>query len=739
MSTDLRVASLAFFLSGAAALVYQVSWQRILALHTGVGVQSVATITAAVMAGLGIGHHWGGLSSARVGALGALRRFALLELLIGVFGLLSCPLFYDLLYREVEWRQTSPAQVAGFHFLAVALPTTLMGMSLPFLARAMVHDLSRAARSIGMLYGINVLGAAVGALLTPWVLIRLWGIRGAVAAAAGLNLAAGFGALLLSRAAAAPPPAEAAAPRRADPEAPGGRPFALWLSLYALSGFCALALEILWFRIIDVGVKGTAFTFGTVLAVYLTGLAAGSLLGGRLTEHLRRPLWAFLVCQSVLLLYAGAALLFFAEVSTDFPVYNDLARYWSRNRVFHPGAEWDLDSLLGLYLLWPAALFGVPTFLMGVSFAVLQRATQDDVRTSGRKVGLLQAANIAGNVAGSLWVGMVALDAVGTTGTMRLLLGVGLVFATLGLAFYGWRSAFPLLAAALSLLVVYSPGQTDLWSRLHGLYDDRSLVEEDATGVASIRPWQADTSELWVTGRRHSWLPYGGMHSALGALPALLHPAPREILAVGLGSGDSAWALGCREETERIDVYEIVAPIERLLRRFDSASKPSKLRDLLRDPRQRLQLADGRNALRRSPARYDIIEIDALHVETTYAGNLHSREFFQLAASRLKPGGLMASWAPTPRVYRTFCDVFPHVVTFDREEILIGSNQPIRVDQELWRGRLLSAHVRGYLGPRISGEVFDALQTWTPASLESRRHIEPNLDLFPRDEFLVPF
>src|SRR5262245_67298 len=485
MPTDLRVASLAFFLSGAAALVYQVAWQRILALHTGVGVQSVAMITAAFMAGLGIGSQAGGLASVRASPLRALRWFALLELLIAGFGLLSGRLFYDLLYLGAGWRPTSGAQVAAFAFLALVFPTTLMGMSLPFLVRAMVRNTPQAAGTIGALYGINVLGAASGALLAPWVLIRLFGIDGALATAAAFNLTAGLGALLVARATAAPEPepTPAATTAAVDLEAPGGRPFPLWLALYALSGFCALALEIVWFRVIDVGVKATAFTFGTVLAIYLTGLGGGSLIGGRLTGRIRRPLAAFLLWQFLLLRYAGAALVCVAKVSTDLPVYNDLARYWSRNRVFNLGHEWGLGPLLGLYLLWPTALFAIPTLLMGVSFTVLQRATQDDVRTSGKKVGLLQAANIAGNVAGSLFVGLVALDLVGTTGTMRLLVGIGLLFALLGLAFYGLRSAFLPLAAALAALVPWSPRQAELWSRLHALYDPRALVLDDATGV----------------------------------------------------------------------------------------------------------------------------------------------------------------------------------------------------------------------------------------------------------------
>ena len=110
--------------------------------------------------------------------------------------------------------------------------------------------------------------------------------------------------------------------------------------------------------------------------------------------------------------------------------------------------------MIRLYLVLPLTTYAVPTLLMGFSFTVLQRAVQDDPETSGRKVGLLQAANIAGNVAGSLVVGLLALNLFGTTGSMRALVIGGVVFAFLGIRHYGIRSIFGLAAAALLVLVV---------------------------------------------------------------------------------------------------------------------------------------------------------------------------------------------------------------------------------------------------------------------------------------------
>src|SRR5688572_15009904 len=236
---ELLLAGLAFFASGASGLVYQVAWQRILALHSGVGIYSIAMIVGAFMAGLGVGSHVGGLASLRLDARRSLRLFALVELAIGAFGALSCWIYYDLLYLKASWLY-SPAWRAGIlHFLGLFVPTLLTGTSLPFLVRGMVAEVRTAGRTIGLLYGINLLGAACGAALAPWVLIRLFGIRGAVLYAAVGNVAAGLLGLaagVFLRRARAPEDAPGAA---VDPAPPARHRFTLWLALYALSGFCA--------------------------------------------------------------------------------------------------------------------------------------------------------------------------------------------------------------------------------------------------------------------------------------------------------------------------------------------------------------------------------------------------------------------------------------------------------------------------------------------------------------------
>jgi predicted membrane-bound spermidine synthase len=734
-------AGLLFFLSGTAALVYQVAWQRLLALHSGVGLYSVAMIVAAFMAGLGAGSHLGGRLSARLDGRNALRAFALLELGISAFGAASPWLYYDWLYPRAV-RLPSPSLAAALlHLAALLPPTALMGMSLPFLVRATVTDVAGAGRRVGWLYGVNVLGAAAGAWATPWVLLPALGVRGAVLAAAGGNLAVALGALalfLVGRA-AAPAAAPVSPPPVPGREAPGGRPLALWLSLYALSGFLALSLEIVWFRLLDVAVKSTAFTFGTVLAVYLLGSATGALAFSPFVARLRRPLRAFLLLQCAILAVAALPVVAAGALPEAARGLGWYAEYWSGYAFFPLGHARDVGSVARLYVLLPLALFFGPTVLMGASFPVLQRAVHDDPATSGRKVGALQAANIAGCTAGSLLVGLVALEHLGTAGTLRLLVGLGVAFAAVGLRFYG--RGFLLPALALAALAVLLPGADRLWRLLHGApaRERLALFEEDATSVVALTP-DGGGWRLSVNGKGNSWIPYGGGtrygagHTLLGAVPATVHPAPVDVAVVGLGSGDTAWASAWRGETRSLTVFEISSPQPRILRRLVGLVDAADTRRLVEDSRLRIRIEDGRKALEAGEEAFDLVEADATWPETAGSGNLYSVEFFAAASRRLKPGGILCTWAPTRRVAASFRAVFPHVLEAEEQEILIGSLTPIVYEPTAWEAR--AAASAAYLGPNRTKELVRALRQLRPPGPPPA--VAPNRDLFPRDEYAVP-
>ncbi len=758
--TKLFIIGFIFFISGTAALIYQVAWQRILVFHSGAGIYSISMIVAAFLAGLGIGSYWGGILSKKVSRISALRTFAGLELGIGIFAILSCYIFYDFLYLKYAYLFSNVWRAGILHFLLLLIPTTMMGMSLPFITRAAVANTSSASRTVGYLYGINVLGAALGALATPWILIRLFGIDGAIFFGAAGNIFTGLAALLVGSR-VFPSKSDAvnrslSASKTKVVEITNTRPFALWLTLYTVSGFCAISLEIIWFRLIDVAVKSSAFTFGTVLAIFLLGLGAGSLIGGPLGMRVKRPLQMFLMFQCALLIYSGIALFVLVFSPHDLPFLSGLIEYWAETEKIKPLEPRAFlqrpGEMLSLYGVLPIFLYGLPTLLMGLSFGVLQRAVQDDPKTSGFKVGVLQSGNIAGNVAGSLITGLLLLNFLGTAGAIKVILCIGLLFATIGVFYCGSRLVFSLLGSALILLLLVMPNGHQLWNRLHGLTEENGLIEEDATAVVTLTPSGNNLYRLNVNGKAHSNLPYGGVASMIGCAPVIIHPVPKDVVVIGLGSGNTTWAAGCNENTENITVYEIAASEEKLLRRVVSNNLlpelSNELKNLLGNPRFNIITADGRNALAllEDTKKYDVIEIDVNRPWSSYSGNLYSVEFYELTSRKLKPGGIVRSNAIGSRNRLAFGEVFPFVIELNAGEalgweidhwVLIGSHQPIDLDIVEWIAQLETPQIQSYLNPKSIEQLTKFFQT---AQLSTVRDpdMKPNRDLFPRDEFRSP-
>ena len=729
--------AVAFFLSGTAALIYQTVWQRIVALHTGIGLASISVIVASFMLGLGLGSHLGGTLSTRLDERRSLLAFGLVEVLIAAWGAASAWIYYDLLYTRWSWLYAETWRAVPLHAISLGIPTTLMGMSLPLLVRATVRESRLASRTIGFLYGLNVLGAATGSILGPFYFVRHHGMTVAVQAAAVANLVAGIAAFILALALGRRAMQAVAADTPAA-EVPPGEALGRWAMLYAASGFCALGLELLWFRVFEVSVKASAFTFGALLAVYLLGNGLGSLFGSWWAPRIRRPLYAFLLAQCLLLAYAAAVLTLLVRLPADGEWLSWYYHHWGTSRVLNldPGIR-NLTPQIRLYIHLPLLLFGPPTLLMGFSYPVLQRAVQDDPRTSGRKVGFLQAANILGCVAGSLLVGLVLLDRLGTPGTLVFLLACGLGFAALGLREYGLRSAFLPAALALVIAAVAVPDVRTFWLRFHGTPPQaNALVAEDGTGVVMLveagKRWA-----VWAGGRSHSWLPFGSVHTVLGAAPAIMHPAPGRVAVIGLGSGDTAWASGCRRDVaQKIDVFEIYAKEQELLQQLSGLpTAPPELGPFLKDPRFAFLVQDGRNALLRARPEYDLVEMDALWPVSPYSGNLYSQEFFAMVSRRLRKNGLMCIWSPTERVRLGFARAFPHVVSLSKGSVLVGSLDPIPLDPAAWSARLQKPEVASYLGEKRAADVWKVLSEARATSVRPSMGKQVNEDLYPRDEF----
>jgi hypothetical protein len=322
------------------------------------------------------------------------------------------------------------------------------------------------------------------------------------------------------------------------------------------------------------------------------------------------------------------------------------------------------------------------------------------------------------------------------------------LFALAGLVAAGsrardwWRPAAALTAASLAMAM---PEAGVLWARLHSTEPGRVVQAEDESGVSLLKLSPggfADGTTVYANGLGQSELPYDGIHTILGALPAFIHAAPREAVIIGLGSGDTVFGMAGRPEIERIVCVEIVGSQIETLRRLSRRFTYPGLLTVLSDRRIEHVNGDGRLYVMNAGRQFDIIEADALRPNSAYVGSLYSDAYFALLRDRLRPGGLAVTWAPTARVARTFVAVFPYVISYG--DILVGSRDPIVIDRERIRTRLSDPAVQAYyvnsgvyIRELLAPYIDDKPLMFDPNS-DRTAIVDINSDLFPRDEFDIP-
>lgn len=716
----------AFFASGASAIVCQVAWQRILMTHGGMDTHSTMTTVAAFMLGLGVGNLAGGAVGDRLRPGRCFAAYLLLEMAIAGFAWLSPLVLYDV-YGGYAPRLEGAWEKFGVELLLLLLPTLLMGATLPVAARALVRSGAESAAVVGRLYGANTLGAACGGVMMsgPLVLGQV-GLAGALRFAGGLNALAALlvGATLVFRW-IRPPQAEAAeSVGAARPE--WKRPALGWTAIYALTGFISLSLETLWFRVLQVLLLGTTFTFPALLALFLLGLGSGAWVGGSVAGRLRDPKRAFLHIQFAIpqIGLLGPMLLFAAVHGFGLPAF---------------GVRWIIAALV----VMPAA------FLMGAAFPILQHVVARDVATLGRNTGALLFANTLGAFVGVTLTGLLLLDRLGTPRTLAVLATLGFVFEIAAWLRSdrsdrsAWRGpAFSGLVVA-GLLALH-PDPLRFWAALHAVPVNQFHVSEDSTCVAAFNLEPAGQGALQgqiaANGKWQNPYPFFGFHMNLGLLPALLAEHPTRSLVIGLGVGSTASTQAAEPRIRSLDVVEICAGEERLLR--EHLGRLPEFARLFGDSRARFHVADGRRFLLLAPERFDLIVTDTLLPAWSGSGSLYSSEFYRLVSSRLAPGGLLAQWMATLRTADTASSVFPYVTKLRgaslRSGVLLMSNDPIRVD----RKRALDDLEQ--LRPRLTPREFAvARRTLLVLEVVTLRDGGPapaasagiNTDLFPRDEY----
>ncbi|MBN2410579.1 fused MFS/spermidine synthase [candidate division KSB1 bacterium] len=718
---------LAFFLSGTSALVYQVVWTRMLSGVFGVSILSVSAVLSAFMAGLAFGNLYFGKIADRV--KNPLNIFIMIELGVGIFAL-----FFPITLKFIQhiFLAVSRFLPAGFFiqsilrfvlvFIFLLIPTTLIGGTFPVVSKFFIRRLNTLGFVVGRLYALYNFGALTGCFLAGFILVQSIGHINTIYAAAGLNLLNALIVFIVNRnipifVYAFSPANEIKNPDNSSnpehsPNIHSRATVKLVLWILALEGFCALAYEVIWTRILlSISYDKSIYFYTTVLFTFIFGLFLGSFLVSR---------WIDLK-KNLLNIFGGLEILIGVFSILILPAFAYVYHYLMRIRPeYIDGWFQNLGKEYLIYFL----IMLVPVTLMGMTFPVAGKIVILNIKKIGRKVGLLGFLDTAGSIAGSFVAGFLLVPLVGMIKAGFFIAIINIILGMILLIFNPRLRLYFKIGMVCLVLVLLIPGFMTIpsgqyFQKLVSLNRaDRLLFyKEGISGAVTVFQEVDGEKKLYING---SLSAFGEgdlrVDKMRGYLPSLLHPRPQNSLIIGLGMGVASRSL-IQPTTESVTCVEINPTVIEACRFFSTVN-----RDVLQHPLFHVVVDDGRNFLLVNKNNYDVITCNSVH--SRLSGVLYTKEFYRLCQNRLTKDGVMCQWISinwmSEREYkslvRAFMDVFPHTSIWTVDAgfvLLIGTPEPIKIDYRHLIRRLQNEDVKDDLSSIGVVSPFSLLAQYT--------------------------
>jgi spermidine synthase len=729
------VVRLCFLLSGASGLIFELLWTRMLTLVFGSTTLAISTVLTAFMGGLGLGSYLAGRLADRL--RDPVRTYAIIEAFIGLYAL-----FVPWIVGHYEplnhWLWSAFGDRYGLLSLLrfgasaalLILPTTLMGATLPLLARFFVTgagDLANVGRRLGTLYALNLFGAVAGTFVAGFVLLPALGVQGTNLTAASFNFSLAAAALAAGRLARRPrgPTLDellVTAARagnndaaQALPPPPLVTPAArrMVIAAFAISGGTAMTLQVLWTRALAVVIGSSIYSFTLILIAVLVGLGVGSALFGKIADGTARPVTALGVVNLGIVAALGLSYL----VTDDLPF---VFAWLVASTRFGTGAILACQFALACLAILPA------TLLSGAVFPFTMRVAARSVDHLGRDVGRTYAVNTVGAIVGSFASGFFVLPGLGLQKGVFLcalvLLGVSaaLFLVSPGLAASRrWAGVGAAVAMGIVASVFPRWNLTSLSTGFFRIAHARDYIER----TSAKKTWQtpelvyyadgvATTVSVDRWGNTFSMKNNGKVDASsdadmptqisVGLLPMLLSPKDdARVALIGYGSGVTAGSV-TQAAFSSLEIVELEPAIYEASHFFDHVNHRP-----LESPKVTARVGDGRNFLGQRDDRFDVIISQPSNPWITGVSNLFTREYFQAIKRRLAPGGIFCQWAQlyemapwnVKAIYRTLHEEFPHVTIFAAEDlssdtIAIATLQPLPLDLARVARRLADPRTR---------------------------------------------
>lgn len=671
-----RLGFIMFVVSGAAGLVFEVALQRSLTRAFGVSALATSTVLAAWMAGLALGAILFGRLADRTKA--PLRLYAWLEVGIGVCAAVMpfvVPLAIDGFASLARGRTLDdPLVRIGLFVMAFAItliPTLLMGGTLPPVARALStkSELASGDGEIARLYTANVLGAAIGSGLGSYVFLPGIGLSASMWLGAAFNLAAaGLGFWLSSRVPVPPPATEEKAAERA--------PLSL-LGLSAWSGLATFVAEVTWFHLLGAVIGTSAYAFGLMLALFLVALTIGSAWVARQPDSKVEPAMLGKV-QAVIALSMVVTLPLWDKSSALFVVAGNFVSSFAGREVVRA--------------IVAAQLIVIPAAVLGTVYPLTLRigARRGSV---GQSIGGLAAANTLGAITGSLLTGYVLLPALGSRGTILVV-----VAGCVGLALLLADKRSKLIAAGAAIIAVILPAWSlsSLASGANVYFTETPYYlsqvewarESVSSGITSVVRHPKSQKLTLLTNGKFQGNESGEVQAqrAYAQVPLLAIRNFKRALLIGVGTGCSLGTLASHP-FEHIDAVELSSDILDAARTYFGSVNEGVLSG---NPKVKIHIADGRNFLLLSEDQYDFVTLQLSSIWFAGTADLYNRDFYQLLKKRLAPGAVVQQWVQLHHMTRkdlaviiaTLKSEFPHVMLFFRgnQGLLLSLMEPFSFD-----------------------------------------------------------
>ncbi len=692
-------------MTGFSGLLAEQGFERYISLLVG----ATASASAVVLFTYFLGFALGGFAVARYVKHGRIRHplklYGTLELLVGASSIAFTYVFHGLVTRVAPWQiligTPLGKQATRFAFGCIlVLPVaSLMGASFPLIAQAL-DNTHAGKRQWTSAYAANLAGAAIAALVAPFFIMPYLGLRGAMWLCCLICVFVFVCALTLPE---GKPDSFALSGACDAVGRPGRDAVFLLLTAAFFSGAVFFALEVIWTHLIGAVLGGSVYSFSSMLAMVLMGLLVGAFLVSRRVDTGERVRYATLFQVSALVMLVQFRMWDFAPFAFAGAVNPVFVNFYIR--------EGYRLCIAGVLILPSASVLGLiyPRLLAG---------TERAGGTDARMAGYMSAANSVGCLTGALLSTFVLIPVFGSEHSLKIVI---IILAVLWASFFIFeRSArWPrtmTMATAMSILLVltstwhWEPGRiTSGWAQYFGenvskssgsghapkavvqtsskiIYQHEAMqggftsVSETTTAIGVVK----DTYRTLLTDGK-----YLGSDSfeyqcqlAIAALPSLYVQNLDRALQIGLGTGHSADVLrqlGFR----RIEIAEFSPDVVEAARCcFQHVNQ-----DVLSDQRVKLDLEDGRNVMLTSPQQYDLITIQINAIWYAGATNVFSREFYELARARLRPGGVLQQWVQVHRIgprevvsaIATARTAFPYVAfwVYGGEGNLVASERPL--------------------------------------------------------------